>query len=86
MNTTLLNMINGIAVAAKAKTPPDMNAISACEDMLQIAEYKFGTTYDAATTNSTLILLFPNYATGPVSGSFDSQTASGVTNVRTIGG
>lgn len=86
MNTTLLNQINGIAVAAKAKTPPDMNAISACEDMLQIAEYKFGAVYDTAASNATLILQFPNYPSGAIAASFDSQTASGVTNIRTIGG
>lgn len=86
MNTTWLNMTNGIAVAAKAKNPPDMNMISICEEMVQRMEYAAGNTYDAATTNSTLIIGFPNYPLGSIAPSYDAEANVGVTNPRLIGG
>lgn len=86
MNVTWLNITNGIAVAAKAKNPPDMNTISFCEEILQRMEYLAGTTYDTAVTNATLILQFPNYPAGTPALSWDAQSNVGVTNPRTLGG
>lgn len=86
MNSTWLNMTNGIAVAAKAKNPPDMNMISFCEEIVQRMEFLAGTAYDAATTNATLIIGFPNYPAGAIAPSYDAQSNVGVTNPRTIGG
>lgn len=86
MNVTLLNMINGIAVAAKAANPIDQNSMSLCEEMVQRSEYVFGTLYDTAASNSTLVIKFPNYPAGSIAPSYDTIANIGVTNPRTVGG
>lgn len=91
-NLTLWNIVNGIATAARNGTytggAPDMDAMSLCEEIVQRAQFVFGTTYDAATTQGA-----PYYVTGPglaypagsVAPSWDAA-ANVAGNIKQIGG
>jgi len=83
MNATFLGIVNGIATAAKNASDPE--SVSTCEHIIQIAEFSFGTQYDAATSvASPLVIKFPDVTAVDVLTSFDSITGQG--DIRAAGG
>lgn len=84
MNVTLRNIINGIAT--DAQTAKDTASISLCEEMLLLAEFGFGTTYDASVTVANpRVIKTPMYPAGDNLTSYDSITQL-AGNIRANGG
>jgi hypothetical protein len=84
-NTTLLNILNGIA--KDARTAGDQSSMAVAEELWQKAYWAFGTTYDASTAYSTAYYI--QQVPIPVSQvppSYDTEMNMGVTNIKLLGG